>query len=274
MPASETSLLTLEKELRDAVESEAQLEAHFQPIYDAGTGNLIGVETLARWRHPRRGLVQPADFIELAEETGLIMPLGLQILRRACAHAVEWANKGLPEITVSVNVSAAQIREPELARSIKQVLRDAGMPPGRLVLEVTESTLIGDLDRATGFMDDLGASGVKFALDDFGVGYSSLSYLARLPVQIVKIDRSFIRDIRYDPRSEATIRAMVALGHALELHVTAEGIETLQILQHVKRLCCDSLQGFWLGKPMPADDLEAVLFRGEYVAELRELPLP
>jgi len=259
MPSSETSKLALEKELSDGIESPDQLKAYFQPLYEAATGRLTGVETLARWMHPNRGLVAPGEFIQLAEDTGLINPLGLKILRQACAEAGRWRVAGLSDITVSVNLSAKQIRDPHLAGSIKNILDETRMPPERLVLEVTESTLIADLDYATQFMEELVAEGVKFSLDDFGVGYSSLSYLGRLPVHSLKIDRSFVRDLRDDPRGESTIKAVVALAHALDLNVTAEGIETTEQLEHVKQLGCDCLQGFLLGRPMPADELGSLL---------------
>lgn len=259
MPESETSRLTLEKELRDAIDDSDQLRAYYQPIYDVATGRLIAVETLARWMHPRRGLVPPVEFIELAEDTGLINPLGLKVLEQACIDARAWEAAGLPRVVITVNLSAKQIRDPGLAHAIKQVLRDTGMPPKRLLLEVTESTLIADLDRGSQFMEELVAEGVYFALDDFGVGYSSLSYLGRLPVQTLKIDRSFIRDLHNDARSEATIKAIVALAHALELLVVAEGVEIPAQLEAARRLGCDTLQGFLLGRPMPAADLAALL---------------
>lgn len=262
MPASDTSRLALEKELNDAIESPDQLKAYFQPIYEAATGRLVAVETLARWMHPERGLIPPLEFIEMAEETGLINPLGLKILRQACVHAREWGASGAPEIIVTVNLSAKQIRNPMLASSIKEILRETGMPGKRLVLEVTESTLIADLDHATRFIEELVAEGIKFALDDFGVGYSSLSYLGRLPVDSLKIDRSFVRDLDEDgSRGEPTIRTIVALAHALNLTVVAEGVETVEQMEQVKRLGCDTLQGFLLGKPMPADDLGGLMAR-------------
>lgn len=259
MPASDTSRLALEKELNDAIESRDQLRAYFQPMYDAATGRLVAVETLARWMHPQRGLVPPVEFIQLAEDTGLINPLGLKILHRACVHAAEWEAAGQPRVVVSVNLSAKQIRNQALAASIKDILKETGMAPDRLVLEVTESTLISDLDHATQFMEELVAEGVKFALDDFGVGYSSLSYLGRLPVYSLKIDRSFVRELQDDPRGESTIKAIVALAHALKLNVVAEGIETREQMEHIKSLGCDTLQGFYLGRPMPAEDLHEVL---------------
>lgn len=260
MPAPGTPRLALEMELRQAIElGDAQLKAFFQPIFDAATGRLIAVETLARWMHPQRGLVPPTEFIFLAEETGLINPLGMEILRQACTHIRQWEEAGFPRVDVTVNVSARQIRSLDLAASVREVLAETGMPPDRLVLEITESTLVDDLDLATEFIEELVAVGVRFALDDFGVGYSSLSYLSRLPVHTLKIDRSFIRDLHEDPRSETTITAIVALAHALKLHVVAEGIETAEQMEHVKRLGCDTLQGFWLGRPMPPGELRSLL---------------
>ncbi|MGA8262597.1 MAG: EAL domain-containing protein, partial [Arenicellales bacterium] len=262
MPAPGAPRLALEMELRQAIElRDAQLKAFFQPIFDAGTGRITAVETLARWMHPQRGLVPPAEFIHLAEETGLINPLGLEILRQACRHIRRLDDAGLPRVDVAVNMSARQIRSPDLAASVHDVLCETGIPPERLILEITESTLVADFDRATEFMEELVALGVRFALDDFGVGYSSLSYLSRLPVHALKIDRSFIRDLQQDPRNEATVKAIVALARALDLHVVAEGIETREQMDNVMRLGCDTLQGFWLGRPMPAGDLETLLAR-------------
>ncbi|MDZ7839523.1 MAG: EAL domain-containing protein [Gammaproteobacteria bacterium] len=268
MPASETPRLALEKELRDAIDSGEQIRAFYQPIYDVVTGRLIGVETLARWMHPQRGLVPPVEFIPLAEDTGLINPLGLWILRQACIDARAWENAGLPRVVVTVNVSAKQIRDPALAQSIKEILRDTGMAPHRLLLEVTESTLIADLDRGSKFMEELVAEGVYFALDDFGVGYSSLSYLGRLPVHTLKIDRSFVSGLQKDARSESTVKAIVALAHALELHVVAEGVELREQLESAIRLGCDTVQGFLLARPMPAAELAALLDKRQSMGEV------
>lgn len=271
MPDSDTSQLALEKELHDAIDADDQLEPYFQPMYEVSTGRLIAVETLARWVHPHRGLVPPVEFIPLAEDTGLINALGLKILRQACIHARLWENAGLPRVVVTVNVSAIQIRDLGLAQSIKEIIRETGMAPHRLLLEVTESTLIADLDRGSRFMEELVAEGVYFALDDFGVGYSSLSYLGRLPVHALKIDRSFIRDLDSDSRSgTTTIKAIVALAHAMDLRVVAEGIEHHEQMEQVRRLGCDTLQGFLLGRPMPAHELEALLARRESLPMRRE----
>lgn len=272
MPASVESGLAMEQELRDAIDSDDQITPYFQPIYAAATGKLMAVETLARWMHPRRGLISPGEFIPLAEDAGLINPLGLSILRQACVQVRRWEDAGLPRVIVTVNLSASQIRDPGLGRSIKTTLTDTGMAPQRLLLEITESTLISDLDRGTRFMNELVAEGVYFALDDFGVGYSSLSYLGHLPVHSLKIDRSFISELLNDSdsRSETTIKAIVGLAHALELHVVAEGIETRGQMEHAKRLGCDTLQGFWLGRPMPARDFEVLLARRERQTAVRD----
>jgi len=270
MTQSDNSRLALEKDLRDAIESGDQIEAYYQPIYSASSGRLIGVETLARWHHPERGEVPPVEFIPIAEEAGLINLLGLNILRQACSTAVSWERAGLQRVVVTVNISARQIRDTSVAQSIKEIVRETGVAPHQLTLEVTESSLIADLDSGSRFMEELVADGVLFALDDFGVGYSSLSYLARLPVQALKIDRSFTRELGRDLRSEATIRAIVALAQALEIHVVAEGIETHEQMEHAKLLGCDTLQGFWLGRPMPAAELEALLRRPETLAAAGE----
>lgn len=263
MPDSDPSNLALEKDLRDAINREGELEAYFQPIFTAGSGQLVAVETLARWNHPERGMISPVEFIPLAEGTGLIASLGLKILRQACARVRALDKAGLCSVILNVNLSAKQIRDPELSGAVRGIIEETGMPPERLVLEVTETSLIADLVNASQFMEELGTYGVQFALDDFGVGYSSLSYLGRLPVQTLKIDRSFVRDLQPGSRGEATIKGIVALAHALGLHVIAEGIETSTQLEHVARLGCDTAQGFYLARPMPARELEAMLAREE-----------
>jgi len=262
MPDSTTSRLALEKGLRDAIDKEGELEGYFQPLFDAASGRLTAVETLARWNHPERGMLSPAEFIPLAEDTGLIGRLGMKLLRQACGRVRQWDRAGLPPVILAVNLSASQLRDPDLCSTVLDILEETGVPAGRLVLEVTESSLITDLANASQVMEELGAFGVHFALDDFGVGYSSLSYLGSLPVQALKIDRSFLRGLRSGSPNETTIKAISALAHALDLHVVAEGIETPEQLEHVKTLGCDTLQGFYLARPMPGHELEMLLGGG------------
>lgn len=262
--------LALGKDLRDAIEAGDQLRPYFQPVYRSRDGRLAAVETLARWWHPQHGLVSPGEFIPLAEDTGQIHALGMHILRQACYQAKAWQQAGLPGISITVNLSPRQLHETSLARDIRAVLQESGLAATELWLEITESTLIADLDRASAFMDELAADGVRFALDDFGVGYSSLSYLERLPVHAVKLDQSFVRNPEFDPRNATTIRAIVALAHALDLEVVAEGIETSRQAARLCELGCDLLQGFLSGRPMPAAELATLLSRREPLALMGE----
>jgi diguanylate cyclase (GGDEF)-like protein len=249
---------TLERDLKLAVERD-EIELHYQPVIDLVTGRARGVEALARWTHAERGAVRPDVFIPLAEQTGLIVPLGLQLLTRAC-NALPALRTGLgePELLMAVNLSAAQLLDPALPDELARAVAAAGITTGSLMLEITEGQLITDLDAGVARLHELKALGVHLALDDFGTGYSSLAYLRSFPVDSLKVDRAFIDQVA-DTSSDdhALVRAILSLGQTLDVRVVAEGIETLEQRRELERLGCDRGQGYLLARPMPAADLIA-----------------
>ncbi len=242
----------LESELRDAIEHN-DLVLHYQPLVESATGRLTSYEALVRWNHPQRGLIGPGDFIVLAEETGLIVPLGRWVLRTACAQAATWPD----EIGVSVNVSPLQFRDSRLTRVIASALAAAGLSPSRLQLEITEGVLLHDDVANMDTLHEIKRLGCRIALDDFGTGFSSLNYLRRFPFDKIKIDRAFVKDLPGDDSSLAIIRAIAALARALSIVVLAEGVETQAQLDVLRQAGCDEVQGFLLGQPLPAEKLVA-----------------
>lgn len=241
---------SLELDLRQGIH-EGHLELHYQPLLDVQSKNVTGFEALVRWRHPTRGLVPPNEFIPLAEETGLILPLGRWVLRTACREAASW---NLP-LRVAVNVSPVQFRQPELAATVLSILSETGLPPNRLEIEVTESVLIRHADQAVETLEELRSHGVNISLDDFGTGYSSLSYLRRFPFNKIKLDRSFIQALGEDEEAAVITRAIVALGRSLKLVVTAEGVETSEQFQFLEAEACDQIQGYLISRPLRASDV-------------------
>ncbi|MHB0769177.1 bifunctional diguanylate cyclase/phosphodiesterase [Bradyrhizobium sp. 5.13L] len=239
---------TLEGDLRDAI-ALCQLEVHYQPFVDALSGERRGFEALVRWRHPTRGLIPPDQFIPLAEETGLIVPLGEFVLRRACADAALWPF----DLMVAVNLSPIQFKEAELFEMISAALADSGLPPQRLEIEITESVLLERGVENHAFMERLKGIGIELALDDFGTGYSSLSYLTAFPFDKIKIDKSFIRNLTQQPRSSAIISSIVTLARGLDMSVTAEGVETREEFERLKALGVNFAQGYLFGRPHPID---------------------
>ncbi|WP_019703643.1 EAL domain-containing protein [Paracidovorax oryzae] len=255
MQAQVTARSQLESDLRQGI-ARHELTVHLQPIVDGST-RLCGAEALVRWRHPVKGLVSPADFIPLAEETGLILPLGRQVLQTACEQLVRWAaHPATAAFTIAVNVSARQFRQPDFVAEVLGTLAATGANPQRLKLELTESLLLGDVEDTIGRMAQLKRVGVGFALDDFGTGYSSLSYLKRLPLDLVKIDQSFVRDVLTDPNDAAIVRTILALAKSLDLQVVAEGVETAGQLSFLKLHGCEGFQGYLFGRPVPMDTFE------------------
>jgi EAL domain-containing protein (putative c-di-GMP-specific phosphodiesterase class I) len=216
------------------------------------------VEALVRWKHPRHGLVLPMEFIPLAEETGLIIPMGRWILEEACRQARRWREQSLPH-TVCVNLSARQFQHPKLVEEVGEVLRDVGLDPRNLMLEITESTLVEDIQSATATLQQLRDLGVKLAVDDFGTGYSSLSYLKRFPVDFLKIDLSFVENLETDPADRVIVSAVINLAHALGMKVTAEGVETAGQLAQLTSMGCDMAQGFYFSKPLPSEAISSLL---------------
>jgi len=248
------NLLELESDLRLAIEREEFL-LHYQPVVSLETGKMIGVEALARWRHPERGLVPPLEFIPLAEETGLILPLGRWVIGEACRQAKLWqdGHPDAPPLSTSVNLSAKQLQQPGLSREVARILGTTGMDPRRLMMEITESVVMEDSETAIEAFRELRALGVQIAIDDFGTGHSSLAYLKMLPVDVLKIDRSFVRELEKGSRDEEIISAMIDLAHALRLTVVAEGVETADQLDRLETLTCDLAQGFHLARPLPGE---------------------
>jgi diguanylate cyclase (GGDEF)-like protein/PAS domain S-box-containing protein len=248
----------LETELRDGLKR-GEFLLHFQPQLDS-EGHVTGAEALVRWQHPQRGMVSPAEFIPLAEDTGLILPLGRKVLEEACAELVRLAaDPGTQGLHVSVNVSALQFRHPDFVSDVLAVLASAGADPARLKLELTESLLLEDVESAIDKMEALKRHGVCFSLDDFGTGYSSLSYLKRLPLDQLKIDQSFVHSLPSDPRDVAIVNAIVALGQAMGIVVIAEGVETVEQRDLLERCGCTRFQGYLFSKPLPSAQLHAFL---------------
>ena len=254
MDAETRAHALLASDLRQAIADNAVLP-HYQPLVDFRTGKRIGVEMLARWSHPIRGMVSPDTFIPLAEELGLIGAMSERLLVRACRDALSWPS----DVMLACNLSPLQLRDPGLPRIIQNVLAATGLPPHRLELEVTESALVGDLRLARASLDELKVVGVHLALDDFGTGYSSLRHLQMLPFDKVKIDRSFVAAMAKDPESEKIVAAVVGLGHSLGLVTVAEGVETEAIADLLRHLGCDIGQGWLYGRPVPADRIAALL---------------
>jgi diguanylate cyclase (GGDEF)-like protein len=247
--------LALENALRRALERQ-EFILHYQQKVDMKSGAIVGAEALVRWMHPEWGLVRPARFIPLAEETGLIVQLGEWVLREACRQTREWLDSGLKPGVVSVNLSARQFRQEGLVRMVSRILEETKLDPAQLEMELTESMVMHNVEAAIATLQGLKSLGVALSVDDFGTGYSSLSYLKDLPIDALKIDRSFVRDIGAGAEAEDGViaQAIISLGHSLHLKVVAEGVETDQQVRFLKRFGCDELQGFFYGEPVaPAD---------------------
>jgi EAL domain-containing protein (putative c-di-GMP-specific phosphodiesterase class I) len=236
---------------------------YYQPIVDLESRELTGFEALARWQHPERGLLMPELFIPIAEDTGLIGPIGLWVLREACRQMVEWQSKYRrdPPLYISVNMSTRQLAQRDLAEQVQQILRDTGLSASSLRLEITENTLIQNLRASAAVVKQLHDMAVGVHIDDFGTGYSSLSYLQSFPVDTLKVDRSFVARMG-GPDQLEIVRAIVNLAQSLGMGVTAEGVETAEQMRAVKQLNCTSAQGFFFSEPLPAVDAERLLVHG------------
>jgi diguanylate cyclase (GGDEF)-like protein/PAS domain S-box-containing protein len=252
--------MRIETGLRNAL-ANGELLLHYQPKFDIGTSRIIGAEALVRWQHPQRGLVPPAEFIPLAEATGLIVQLGEWVLEAACAQAAAWQAAGLPPFRLAVNVSAREFT-PALPGRVTATLARHGLAPGWLELEITESTLMHNIDRVIGIMDRISALGVTLSLDDFGTGYSSLSYLKRFPIHTLKIDRSFTTGIPFDASDSAIASTIISIGQQLRLKVIAEGVETAEQLEFLRAAGCDEVQGYLFAAPLGAAAFEAAVRAG------------
>ena len=253
--------LALEASLAHALDRE-EFRVHYQPKIDIATGALTGVEALLRWEHPERGLLAPDEFIPLAEETGLIVPIGLWVLRTVCARAKAWQAAGLPRLPVAVNLSAMQFREAELVSSLAHILKSTGLAADTLELEITESMVMKNPEEAVELMHVLRNMGVRLAIDDFGTGYSSLGYLKRFPINSLKVDRTFVRDLPHNHDDIAITRAVIAMAHSLNMNVIAEGVEHQAQFDLLRDEGCDEFQGFFCRPPMAEDDLMAFIRGG------------
>ena len=251
-----TEQVTLHAGLRRGLEA-GQFALYYQPQIEISSGKLVGAEALIRWNHPDLGLVSPARFIPVAEETGLIVEIGEWVLREACREAARWIELGLTEPQVAVNLSAFQFRRGDIEKSVAGALEASGLEPHMLELELTESILISDTENVLSTVKRLKIMGVRLSIDDFGTGYSSLSYLKRFEVDKLKIDQSFIRDLATDPEDAAIVRAIIQMAHSLGLRTIAEGVETQDVLDHLRLFHCDESQGYFHARPLPAADFIA-----------------
>jgi PAS domain S-box/diguanylate cyclase (GGDEF) domain len=250
--------LVLESELRRAIERD-ELRVYYQPQIDIGSNQIVGAEALVRWQHPTRGLIAPMEFIPLAEEIGLIVPLGDFVLRHACHDAVQWQRDGLPEVRVAVNISHRQISDQRFVSTVRQIVAESGLRPSLLELEITETAALRNIERTRAVAIGLAEMGVRLSIDDFGAGSTSLRYLQDFPITTLKIDRSFITGVNHNPSNSAIVTSVIALGHQLHLNVIAEGVETQEDLDFLKSRDCDEYQGFFCSRPVPLDELKRLL---------------
>ncbi|MDO8752592.1 MAG: EAL domain-containing protein, partial [Anaerolineales bacterium] len=244
--------LLMENELRQALKND-ELILHYQPQLDLSTNTLAGFEALVRWNHPGRGMVPPGQFISVAEEAGLIVQIGEQVMRKACFQAKQWQEQGLSIVPVAVNVSSVQFRQKEFLTSVESALHDSGLGFVYLELELTESLLLSNADMVIEVLGELKSMGVKLSIDDFGTGYSSLSYLKRLPVHKLKIDQSFVQGLPVNQDDVAIVRAIIGIASSLHMKVIAEGVETNEQLEFLRAHGCDEIQGYFYGKPLPPE---------------------
>ncbi len=250
--------LTLEREFHRAIERD-ELRPIFQPKFDLKTGRVSGGEALVRWQHPTRGLLGAGEFVPMAEDTGLVVPLGTWMLRATCRQIAGWSAAGLQPGRIAVNLSSHQFREPSLLQTVREALDDAAIAPAQLRLEITESSLMDPDGKALATLRAFADAGIKLSIDDFGTGYSSLSYLKRFPVDELKIDRSFVNDIGLADGNEAIVVAIIAMGHSLGLRIVAEGIETHEQLAFLRAHGCDEGQGYLFSRPVSADEFAQLL---------------
>ncbi|MGE0383279.1 MAG: EAL domain-containing protein [Gammaproteobacteria bacterium] len=263
-PARAAERDALLADLADAVERE-RLVLHYQPQVDLHSGRIVGVEALLRWQHPQRGLIGPGAFIEIAEDSGLILPIGEWVLARACSQARDWQGAGLPPVPVAVNLSARQCARSDVVEMVAGILRTTGLAPRYLELELTETVAMAEPERMVPLLRGLRDMGVALAIDDFGTGYSSMSYLQRFPVDKLKLDLSFVRGIVVEPESLVIAESIIALAHALRLRVVAEGVETQAQLALLAARGCDQMQGYFFSRPVPADEVARLLAEDRHI---------
>jgi EAL domain-containing protein (putative c-di-GMP-specific phosphodiesterase class I) len=258
MRAAAVERLQLENDMAQALAS-GQFTLVYQPVVELESNRVVGFEALLRWQHPELGLILPDQFIRIAEENGMIIPIGRWVLRDACNTAASWARRHHGDFTMAVNLSARQLASAELLDDVRQALQDSGLAASRLVLEMTETSLVQDAPLAAARLHQLRALGVRLAIDDFGTGYSSLSYLRQFPVDILKIDRSFINTITDREKIPAIVRGLLDLGRTLQLETVAEGIESDAQLGQLRDQNCELGQGYLFARPLPADEAEQLL---------------
>ena len=238
-----------------------EFEIHYQPKLRLEDGSITGLEALVRWRHPELGMISPADFIPLAEETGLIVPLGELVLKSACEQNVKFQAKGFAPLNMAVNISPSQFLLPDIGKRINKILSAVGMDYQYLEIEITEGTVMHEPEAASRTLQSLADQDIKIAIDDFGTGYSSLAYLKRYPIHTLKIDRSFINEMNTSMEDLAIVKAIITLARSLKLKVVAEGVETVSQIDLLRTLACDEIQGYFYSKPLPAPELVQFLFR-------------
>ena len=252
---------SIEGGLRRALDRE-QFAVLYQPVVSLGTGKMVGAEALLRWNDPERGVIGPDQFVPLAEETGLIVPIGTWVLERACRDAARWNEASAVPLTVSVNVSGRQLEDAGLLAAVERALAASGLPAPLLILEITETALIGDFDSSLANLDALRGLGIGLAIDDFGTGYSSLSYISRLPLDVIKIDRSFVEGLGTDSPNAAIVSAITTMSRSLGFRVQAEGVETHRQAAALRAMACDLVQGFFFARPVPHDDVMGMITAG------------
>ncbi|MFD1020772.1 sensor domain-containing protein [Thalassobacillus hwangdonensis] len=251
-------LVSLEGDLREAI-SKNELELYYQPKVDIISGQISGMEALVRWHHYEKGFIPPNKFIPLAEETGLIVQVGEWVLKEACRQNEEWMSLGYAPERVAVNVSAVELQRHDFSARVKRILEETGMPPQHLEIEITENSIMQNTEECIKTMQELKAMGISLSIDDFGTGYSSLGYLRKFPINFLKIDQSFIKDVETDPSDAEIVKAMIQLGHTFQMEVVAEGVETASILEFLEEIGCDLYQGYHYSRPLPPHEFEKML---------------
>jgi EAL domain-containing protein (putative c-di-GMP-specific phosphodiesterase class I) len=267
MNVSAVERQSIEEDLRHALKNR-EFALHYQPIINLKTGAVVGAEALIRWAHPTRGPLSPGDFIPLAEETGLILPLGAWVLREACLQAKSWKDAGLSVGTMAVNVSTVQFQGEGFLVDLVSILRETGMDPRSLELEVTESVLMKNTDVSVSILKGVREIGIRVAVDDFGTGYSSLSYLRQFPLDSLKIDQSFLRKIHVAPDDSIIVSAIIGIGRNIGLRVVAEGVETAEEMAFLKANDCDEAQGYYFARPAPPEEFVKLLAGDDFVFHL------
>ncbi|WP_238546661.1 MULTISPECIES: bifunctional diguanylate cyclase/phosphodiesterase [unclassified Synechocystis] len=249
---------------------QGKFHLNYQPQIEIKTGHLLGVESLIRWQHPRLGFISPAEFIPIAEQTGLIVPMGYWVLEQSCLQYQRWLSQGIPPFKLSVNLSLRQLQEPNLVAEVKNIIEQTQINCQKITLEVTESLMLYEPGEAIKRLNQLSEMGLQIAIDDFGVGYSSLSYLKDLPLHTLKIDKSFLDDLLTREKNQVILQSIIELGHRLALKIVAEGVESVEQLAALKSMDCDYGQGYLFSRPLNSEDATALFKKSSFV-EVRSL---